>query len=145
NTATAFGNFQGTMVSDDDPGSYSVTGAPAIHLEKLVNGQADTEGNGPVVLAGSTVTYTYNVSNTGNVPLSNIQVSDVPTPDSGSPTPVLSGGFNVGDINQDNILDLTETWTYTATSTAQVGQHDNLATASGDSQGMTVSDDDPGS
>ena len=28
--------------------------------------------------------------------------------------PVLNGGFNVGDTDQDNLLDVTETWQYTA-------------------------------
>ena len=28
--------------------------------------------------------------------------------------PVLVGGFNVGDTDQDNLLDVSETWHYTA-------------------------------
>ena len=36
-----------------------------------------------------------------------------------------------GDTNTDNKLDLTETWQYTATGTAEAGQYMNTGTASG--------------
>ncbi|WP_232287160.1 hypothetical protein, partial [Crocosphaera watsonii] len=32
---------------------------------------------------------------------------------------VLDGGFNVGDVNQNNFLDVGETWKYSATDTVQ--------------------------
>ena len=47
------------------------------------------------------------------------------------PTAVLVGGFNSGDTNQDNILDTDETWHYTATGPAIVGEYANVATVSG--------------
>ncbi|MEZ4660429.1 MAG: choice-of-anchor E domain-containing protein [Caldilineaceae bacterium] len=69
------------------------------------------------IAAGDTVTYSYDVSNIGNIYLFNVEVSD----DQCAPvTPVISGGFNVGDLNQDDILDLTEVWRYTCT--AQIDQ-----------------------
>ena len=66
------------------------------------------------------MTFTYSVKNTGGVELSNIVVKDDnATPnfaaDDFSPTPVLSGGFNTGDLDHDNKLDTTETWKYSAT------------------------------
>src|SRR5439155_12586990 len=33
-------------------------------------------------------------------------------------SPVLSGGFNVGDANMNNLLDPGETWAYSASGTA---------------------------
>ena len=66
------------------------------------------------------VTFTYSVRNTGGVPLSNIVVTDdAATPDYAAddfnPTPLLSGGFNIGDLNKDNKLDVDEVWKYSAT------------------------------
>src|SRR5262249_8400972 len=110
--------------------------SPAIAVQKFVNGQPDTAC--PEVVVGSTVTYTYLVTNPGDLPLANVTLTDVPTPDSGQPAPVLSGGFNVGDTNLDGLLDTTEVWQFTASSTAQVGMHTNVVTASG--QGAIVSE-----
>ncbi|MEJ7594179.1 MAG: hypothetical protein WKF77_21785 [Planctomycetaceae bacterium] len=71
------------------------------------------------------VKYSYSVSNTGGVPLSNIFVTDDnATPnfpgDDFTPTPTLqtSGpyiGKNIGDLNGDCKLDKTEVWKYCAT------------------------------
>ena len=89
-------------------------------------------------------TWTYLVSNDGNVALDEIVVTDS---DSGvTPAPVLDSGFNVGDTNTDNKLDLTETWQYTATGTAEAGQYMNTGTASGadaNDSGATTSATDP--
>ena len=47
-----------------------------VSLVKFVNGQDADSPTGPHVAAGSTVTFTYVVTNTGNVPLANVVVSD---------------------------------------------------------------------
>ncbi|MBN1783241.1 hypothetical protein JW948_19050, partial [bacterium] len=44
---------------------------PQIHIEKATNGQDADAPTGPTVNAGSTVTWTYAVTNPGNVPISN--------------------------------------------------------------------------
>lgn len=49
---------------------------PAIDLEKLTNGEDADSAPGPAILEGDPVTWTYRVTNTGNVPLSDVQVTD---------------------------------------------------------------------
>ena len=51
------------------------------------------------------------VTNLGNAAIANVVVTD---PFTTNEAPVLVGGFNVGDINQDNLLDVDEEWQYTA-------------------------------
>lgn len=110
---------------------------------------SDVDGNG-FFNVNDTITYTFEVSNTGNVPLNDITVIDDAF-DLGGLTinPSLSGGFNSGDIDQDNLLDVTETWTYTATHTVDQGDVDyvytdplinNSATAYGNPPGGIVGD-----
>ena len=129
----------------------NIAATPEIHIEKATNGQDADTGTGPMVAVGSTVTFSFVVTNTGGVPLTNIVVTDdngTPgTPgDNFNPAPVLSGAFNVGDVDTDNALDLTESWQYQATRTATAGQYTNIATVTGqDAQQTTVTDTDPSS
>jgi uncharacterized repeat protein (TIGR01451 family) len=83
----------------------------------------------PVLPAsGGDVTYTYDVSNTGNVALSNIQVAD---------DKCATVAYVSGDADTDDLLDLTEVWQFactvnlTATTT-------NIVTASGTFGDQTV-------
>ena len=78
-----------------------------LSLVKFVNGQDADSPTGPHVAAGSTVTFTYVVTNTGNVPLADVVVSD-------DKLGHASPAFTSGDTNGNGLLDLTETWTYTA-------------------------------
>ena len=144
NQGTATGDFMSTTVDDTDPSHYF--GADIdIHIEKATNGQDADTPTGPVVLVDSLVTWTYTVTNPGNVPLSNVTVTDSvggvnPTPVDDSP----ADGYNDGDTNTDNLLDTTETWTYQASGTAVAGQYANIGTATGTPPvGSDVSDTDP--
>ena len=79
------------------------------------------------------MTFTYLVSNPGTFPLHAVTlVDDNGTPtnpaDDFNPSPVLVNGFNIGDTNHDGLLDPGETWTYTATQIAIMGQYANTAT-----------------
>src|SRR4029077_9543455 len=100
-------NPPGTTVTDTNPANYF--GGPAIHIVKFVNGEDADSPTGPHVAVGSTLTFTYVVTNTGDVPLANVVVTD----DKLGPITSFTG-----DANGDGMLDLTETWTYTATATA---------------------------
>ena len=133
-TGDATDDFQNVQTANANEEDCYYGAAPAISIVKLTNG---TDDLCPVVTVGSTVTWTYNITNTGNVGLTNIIVSD----DNGTPgntaddffaNPVLAGAYNIGDVNTDNVLDLTETWQFTATGIAQEGHYDNIATVTGD-------------
>ncbi|MCL4206074.1 MAG: hypothetical protein KJ000_26625, partial [Pirellulaceae bacterium] len=143
NVATVTGTDPiGQTPSDDDPSHYFGVRS-VIDIEKLTNGEDADTPTGPLVAAGSTVTWTYLVTNPGNVPLSNVVVVD----DNGTPADSLddfSPTFVGGDTNNDGLLDPGETWRYEATSSAQIGQYANVATVTGtDPIGQTPSDDDP--
>jgi uncharacterized repeat protein (TIGR01451 family) len=143
NTATATSDQTGqAQASAVAPLVYH----PEIHLEKDA-----TVPGGTADAAGETISYTLAVSNTGNVTLSGIQVTD-PYADAGSIQAVLGADLthNIGDTNNDGNLDLTETWQYTAEHTvtqAEIdsngggdGQLENTATVTS-TQGASDDDD----
>jgi len=92
-----------------------------------VKKSADTTSVAP----GGSVTYTYLVSNTGNVPISSVVLTD-------DTLGVISGPAS-GDTSNPGFLDPFETWTYTTTTTLLVTTT-NTATAAGmDPTGAPVS------
>src|SRR4029077_909441 len=112
-------SFTGAPVTDNNPANY-FGDTPAVKIVKYVNGQDADSAPGVHVAAGSTLTFTYVVTNTGNVPLSSVAVADS-----------VLGRIAVprtGDTNGNGQLDLTETWTYTKTATAAAGQVGNVGT-----------------
>jgi uncharacterized repeat protein (TIGR01451 family) len=95
--------------SDSDSASVPIVQSPSISLDKTATvpgGTADT--------AGEVISYTIDLSNTGNMTLTGVSVSDPSVSDLAA---VMSGGFNSGDTDQDGMLDLGETWHYTASHT----------------------------
>jgi uncharacterized repeat protein (TIGR01451 family) len=140
-TATAV-SLSGTPVSDSDVDHHfgSVGG---VNLVKLTNGTDNNSAPGPTVPVGSTVTFTYVVTNPGNVPLASVFVTD----DNGTPGSAaddFNATFVGGDTNANGLLDETETWTFTASQIATPGQYSNVGrvTATSPFGGGTVSDSD---
>ena len=104
---------------------------PAITIEKQAVRPAVLDvydglplGNPPGPLAGPDVpsttpaAYVFTVRNTGNISIRNVVVTDdFPNNATTScpPTPVNAGGFNVGDSNQNSLLDPGEAWEYDCT------------------------------
>ena len=61
-----------SLTFDDDCGTIG----PAIDIEKSTNGEDADRGSGPRIARGTPVVWTYEVTNTGNVALMNVVVSD---------------------------------------------------------------------
>ncbi len=114
-----------------DPATASlVVGEPSIDVEKSTNDEDADAPAGPLIAVGDPVTWTYDVTNTGDVTLTDITVVDdkigaVP----GSPIAAIAPG---------------EVVTLTATETAVPGPYANSVTVAGDpGTGTFVSDSDP--
>ena len=94
-------------VSDTDPSHY-FGDSPNIDIEKLTNGQDADDPNGgdvPQIPAGGTVTWTYIVTNTGNVAFNESQI--VVTDDQLGPvTTIIDKG------NGNTLLEPGESWVY---------------------------------
>src|SRR6185436_9734179 len=73
-TATGTDSIGGTVSATDNDRYFGA--APSIQLVKLTNGTDNNSGTGPMLLVGSAVTWTYTVTNTGNVALTNEQIVD---------------------------------------------------------------------
>jgi uncharacterized repeat protein (TIGR01451 family) len=117
----AGGNLSNTVTADSAE-SVPATGtlnipvaqSPSIHVVK-------SSTTASVSAAGQVVPYTFTVTNTGNVTLSAITVSD---PKCASPA------LSSGDTNTDAKLQLSETWVYTCSHTvtqAEVDAGGNLS------------------
>jgi hypothetical protein len=101
-----------------------------IDIIKFVNGQDANNATGPILVVGSTATFTYEVRNTGNVSLASVTVSD----DNGTPGNLgddFAPAFTGGDANANNLLDVGEVWAYSATRTVVGGQYTNIASTTG--------------
>jgi plastocyanin len=129
------GSVTGTLpdgfsnISDSDPSHY-FGAQPAITVEKHTNGQDADTAPGPSLPMGSTVSWEYNVSNSGNLPLFSVSVTDDQGVSVSCPQTMLTQG---------------EQMTCTASSTAAAGQYANIGTATGTPpDGFSeVSDTDP--
>ncbi len=93
NTATASGTYDGDTYTDTDSASYTVEDAPALTLDKRFVDYIDADGSSDISV-GDTLNYAFDVSNTGNVELTNVIVSDpmiaTITCPSGNPIPSLA-------------------------------------------------------
>lgn len=96
---------------------------PLIDVVKVPSPLALPDGPG-------TVLYTYTLKNIGTVPVSNVTMVG----DTCSPITRISG-----DTDNDNILDLTETWVHTC-STALLATHTNNVVATGWANGLSAVD-----
>ncbi len=126
--------------TDFDMSHYRNPSRPAIDIEKTTNGPSNSNpiapdydnedavnGAGvPVLTSGTAVTWTYRVSNTGNVAFATSDI--VIVDDNGTPTittddmsiangKITFASVSVGDA--DNVLEPGEVWLYQATGTAQ--------------------------
>jgi len=142
NTAFVTGNVPDTLtgeprqVTDDDPSHYSGTGDPAIELEKLTNGEDADLLPGPVVAVGTVVTWSYMVSNVGEIDLEAITLVD----------------DREGDVTAhcpQRTLAIGESMVCEVAGIAQLGQYTNTGVVTGTTPAdsvrpnVPVTDDDP--
>ena len=133
NLGTVTGETEtGQEVSDEDPSHYNgrVADQPAIDLEKATNGEDADDPPGPTLEVGAVVTWTFVVTNIGNVALVDVAVTD----------------DQIGAIAcPQTTLAVDEVMTCTANGIAQAGQYANMGTVTGNSAttGETVTDLDP--
>jgi LPXTG-site transpeptidase (sortase) family protein len=123
NTATADSD-ETDEVSD---GAEYFGNAPAIDIEKLTNGENADVPPGPTVMIGDPVAWTYVVTNTGNVALTNVTVTD-------------DQGVTV--TCPQTTLAVAESMTCTASGTAQLGQYANIGTVTANYGATLVNDSD---
>ena len=112
NTATVTGT--GATPDSDDASVAGCAEQDPAHREGR-----DGSGRHGRTSAGETISYTLAVTNQGNAAIADVVVDD---PFTTNEAPVLNGAFNVGDTDQDNLLDVGETWQYTASHHGDAGR-----------------------
>jgi LPXTG-site transpeptidase (sortase) family protein len=124
------GSYVNTATGDSDqttPSTDTVTVTfaqnPAINIAKTPPTRT--------ILSGDTANFTLTVTNTGNVTLSGVTVTDAQC----TTGPTYTGG----DTNNDSLLQLTETWTYSCSVSNVTANFTNTANVS-TTQGATDSD-----
>lgn len=112
--------------------------APSIDIEKSTNGQDADTPTGPYVTVGGAVRWTYVVTNTGDVDLTNVMVTD---------DQVDAADIDCGDTGSNVIagpLAPDASFMCIATGTAIEGQYANLGMVTGfDPTQVLVDDEDP--
>ncbi len=136
NTAT-FDTAQ-TVASTSSAVTTAVTQSPAMTIGKVAtfdlgSGVQTANGTSDNVPAGTLITYTYTVANTGNVTIANVTVSDAhngsdPDPVPGNETPVsVANGSSDGGVNGSwDTLRPGDTIRFTATYTVTQTDVDQL-------------------
>ena len=138
NTATVSGDDPGeTTVSDTDDDSQTLTAAPEIKLEKIGTVNRNIVPPTDRIDVGDTITYTFSITNTGNVTLTNIQVADLASGVTVSGNPVAS--LDPGETDSTTV-----TGTYTITQVdIDNGNKVNSASVTGtDPSSTEVTDND---
>jgi len=124
NTATATGQVDSQIVTDTDSASVAIVGeGPSILIVK--------EANPTVAAVGDIITYTYTVTNTGNVTLTNVQAEDD-----------IRGSITLANTTLTPGQSTVGTIQYTLQSSDLPGPIVNTATATGQGDSQFVTDSD---
>src|SRR5674476_546435 len=111
NIANATYSFEEDSYYSNDSANVTIIQDPSYTINKTVIGVTDPEGNttgGNVTAAGDVIAYLINVTNDGNIDLTNVTVNDTLI---GLTGPVQSNS-NATNSN-DTILQVGENWNYT--------------------------------
>lgn len=114
-TASALGS-EGTLVTAEDLAYYTGTFHAEIHIENAVNGEDADQPPGPSFPQGTPLQWTFTITNAGEVPLTEVAVTD---------------GSGLTVTCPKTKLAPAETTTCTASSTAAPGTWSHVATAQG--------------
>ncbi|KIP53584.1 DUF7507 domain-containing protein [Leucobacter komagatae] len=125
NEATATGMYAGSQRNFySNQAEVMTEGIASIALEKRTNGEVYAAAPGAIVDPGDDVTWSYLVTNTGDVPLDDVELSDAFEDGQGE-----SGQFE--PVSEDSgELAPGDTREFQATAPAVVGQYHNVATVS---------------
>jgi hypothetical protein len=134
NTATVTGTFDGSPVTDNDDAVVTIStdggggdqNTPGIEITKTVNPTT--------AKVGDTVTYSFTVTNTGNVDLTDVEITD----------PLFGEGWSIdiGDLAAGATSQVyTQTYTIKAGDVSN-NQVNNTATVTGAFDQITVNDTD---
>ena len=100
---------------------------PSVRIEKFTNGEHAVSAPGPTIAVGSPVTWTYVVTNTGTIALTNVKVVD---------------NRNVTVTCPGTALAAAQSMTCTGAGTAVEGQYENVGSVTADSASGPVTDSD---
>ena len=116
----------GLDVTSMDTATVTVE-TPVVNIVKTPTSQT--------VLSGGAASFTLTVTNAGNVSLSSVVVTD--------PLCNTAVSYQSGDSNTNNVLETTETWVYTCTTTNVTADFTNTVMVTGTPPtGSDVTDDD---
>ncbi|RNI08830.1 DUF11 domain-containing protein, partial [Methanohalophilus portucalensis] len=121
------GSVEGDSAGEDTATAFVRFPSPNIDIEKSTNGVDADNPAGPYIATGEEVIWSYNVSNTGDVPLLDVVITDNRT------------GFTY----QCDILPVGGWCNVTNTSVAIEGQYANLGNVTGHFGPFEVNDSDP--
>jgi uncharacterized repeat protein (TIGR01451 family) len=131
--ATNTASVTGVTEFDPDPTNNSASAAitvksASLSIVKMTNGTNNDYPTGPKLVIGKPVTWSYVVTNTGDVPLTGVAVTD----------------DKEGDVCTIGTMAPTATQTCTKTGTVQAGQYANVGTVTGtDPANQTITATNP--
>ncbi|KAF5412376.1 MAG: hypothetical protein C5S47_01455 [Candidatus Methanogasteraceae archaeon] len=140
NLATANGTDpNGYPVTDTDSETVTLSQNPLINITKT--GVFNDENNDGYADVGETITYTYDVENTGNVVLTNVQITDM-TSGHGTLGSIMCAPLQGTTLNISGAMSCSADYTVDQAD-IDAGSVYNLATANGtDPNGYPVTDTD---
>ncbi len=106
-------DLSGSAVGNDTVTTTPLTAAGSMQVLKT----ASVSGLASPPVAGNTISYTITVANTGNLTLKTVTLTDTLLDAKGGPLTLTSGPTLASGDDGDALLEVNETWTYTASYT----------------------------